>query len=169
MGMEIPTIETERLRLVPPASRHFDAFAAVLADRRFVEHLEIEPCSRQDAHRSFCAMLGHWQLLGWGGFIVEDRETGAFVGRVGVSNWEGWPEAELGWWVVPTAWGRGYAVESARAVLDFVRRLRRTSRLASFVRSENTRSIRVAEKLGGVYEGDIDLLGRPARVYGYTL
>ena len=167
--MEIPTIDTERLRLLAPASRHFDDFAAVLADPRFVEHLEIDPCSRDVAHRSFCAMLGHWQLLGWGGFIVEERTTGAFVGRVGVSDWEGWPEAELGWWVVPAAWGRGYAVEAARAALDFVCQLRRTSRLASFIRSANTQSIRVAEKLGAVYERDIDLLGRPARVYVHTV
>ncbi len=167
--MDVPTLETDRLRLVAPAPRHFDAYAAALADPRLVEQLELEPLSRSDAHRGFCAMLGHWQLRGWGGFLVEERATGAFVGRVGIVDWEGWPEPELGWWIVPEDWGHGYAGEAARAVLDFVRGLRRTSRLVSFIRASNTQSIRVAEKLGAAYERDIELLDRPARVYVHTL
>lgn len=169
MSIDIPTIETERLRLVPPEPRHFDAFAALLADPEFVRHLEIAPCSRLEAHRSFCAMIGHWQLRGWGGFLLEERTTANFVGRVGISDWEGWPEPELGWSVIPAAWGRGYAVESARAVLDFVRGLGRTTQLASFVRASNAQSIRVAEKLGATYARDIELFGKSARVYVHTL
>jgi RimJ/RimL family protein N-acetyltransferase len=167
--MEIPTLETERLRLVAPAARHFDEFAALLADPGFVQHLDLSPLSRNDAHRAFCAMLGHWQLRGWGGFIVEERASGAFVGRVGINDWEGWPEPELGWWTIPAKWGRGYAGEAARAVLDFVRRLDRTSRLVSFIRRRNQRSIRVADKLGATYERDIEFLGGPTRVYVHKL
>jgi RimJ/RimL family protein N-acetyltransferase len=95
--------------------------------------------------------------------------TNTFVGRVGINDWEGWPEPELGWWTIPEAWGRGYAVEASRAALDFVRGLCRTSRLVSFIRSTNKQSIRVAEKLGAAYERDIELLDRPARVYVHAV
>lgn len=167
--MTIPTIATARLRLVPPSAHHFEALAALLADPAFAVHLEMEPCTRLEAHRSLCAMFGHWELRGWGGWLVEERATGVFVGRVGISDWEGWPEPELGWTIVPAYWGRGYAVEAARAVLDFARSLQRTTQLVSFVRANNTQSVRVAEKLGAVYERDIELYERPARVYVHTL
>jgi RimJ/RimL family protein N-acetyltransferase len=167
--VNIPTIETARLRLVPPVARHFDAFAAVWADPSFVVHLRVEPRSRETSHRSLCALIGHWQLRGWGAFLVEERTTGKLAGCVGVSDWEGWPEPEIGWWIVPEAWRRGYAVESARAALDYFASLKRTNRLVSFVPPDNARSIRVAENLGATYERDIDLHGAPVRVYVHAL
>ncbi len=167
--MDIPTLETARLRLIAPTSRHFDAFAAVFADPEFVRHLGIEPRDRETSHRSFCAILGHWQLRGWGGFLVEDRDTGALVGCVGVSDWEGWPEPEIGWWTVPKMWGRGYAVEAARAALDYFASLGRTTRLDSFVPPTNAASIRVAEKLGASCERDRELYGSPIHVYVHSL
>jgi RimJ/RimL family protein N-acetyltransferase len=165
--MDIPTVETERLRLVPPAAQHFAAFAALVADAVFMESLEMKPMDRNQADRAFCAMLGHWHLRGWGNFIVEERATGAFVGRVGINDWEEWPEPELGWWTAPAAWGKGYAPEAARAVLDFVRPRRK--RLISLIRAANARSIRVAEKLGATHEKDIEFLGSAARVYVHLL
>ncbi len=167
--MEIPTLETARLRLVAPVSRHFDAFAAVFADAEFVKHFATAPRDREASHRSFCALLGHWQLRGWGAFLVEDRVTAALVGCVGVSDWEDWPEPELGWWTVPTEWGRGYAVEAARAALDYFASLRRTTRLVSFVPPTNAASMRVAEKLGASFERDLQLHGLPVRVYVHAL
>ena len=161
----IPTIETERLRLLAPVPRHFDVFAAVFADANFVEHLHTAPRDRETSHRAFCAMLGHWQLRGWGAFLVEDLLTGALVGCVGISDWEGWPEPELGWWIVPAAWGRGYATEAAHAALHYFARLKPTKRIVSFVPPGNGTSIRVAEKLGAVHERDIVVHGTAARVY----
>src|SRR5690349_17638418 len=146
--MDIPTLQTERLRLVPPQKRHFEAFAALLTDATFRESLELKPMDRNAADRAFCAMIGHWHLRGWGNFIVEERDGGAFVGRVGINDWEEWPEAELGWWTAPAAWGRGYAPEAARAVLGWVRETFRRDRLISLIRAANARSLRVAEKLG---------------------
>lgn len=167
--MEIPTLETERLRLVPPGRSHFEAFAALVADAVFVESLELKPMDRNAADRAYCAMVGHWHLRGWGNFIVEERASGAFVGRVGINDWEGWPEPELGWWTAPAAWGRGYAPEAARAVLEFVREKFQRRRLISLIRAANARSLRVAEKLGAVHEKDIDFLGGVARVYVHRL
>jgi len=64
--MDIPTLETARLRLLTPVSRHFDAFAVVFAEPDFVKHLGIQPRDRETSHRGFCALLGHWRLRGWG-------------------------------------------------------------------------------------------------------
>jgi [ribosomal protein S5]-alanine N-acetyltransferase len=167
--MEIPTLETARLRLVPPAMRHFEAYAAIVADPAFVERLGLPPMTRNEAHRSLCAMVGHWQLLGWGNFLVEERDGERFVGRIGINAWEGWPEPELGWWIAPAAWGRGYAPEAARAVLGLARDRYQRTRLVSYIRAENHASVRVAEKLGARLEKTIDFLGGAAGVYVHAI
>jgi RimJ/RimL family protein N-acetyltransferase len=51
-------------------------------------------------------MVGHWQLAGSGSWVVEHKETGAFMGMVGYSEPEGWLDLELAWKLVPR-W-RGY-------------------------------------------------------------
>ena len=167
--MDIPTLETARLRLVAPEARHFEAYAALVGDAAFMRHLELPPLDRTDAHRNLCAMLGHWQLRGWGNFLVEERDGGRLVGRVGINDWEGWPEPELGWWTAPPVWGRGYAPEAARAVLDLARTRYRRTRLISLIRPANGASIRVAEKLGATHERDLEFHGATARVYVHAL
>jgi RimJ/RimL family protein N-acetyltransferase len=167
--MQIPTLETARLRLVAPEARHFDAYAALVADAALMRDLEQPPLDRGAADRSFCAMLGHWHLRGWGNFLVEERGSGQLVGRVGITAWEDWPEPELGWWTAPAVWGRGYAPEAARAVLALARDTYRWTRLISLIRPTNHASIRVAEKLGALPEGDIEFHDRVARVYAHAL
>jgi RimJ/RimL family protein N-acetyltransferase len=167
--MDIPTLDTARLRLVAPASRHFESYAALVADGAFMQHLEQGPLGRTEAHRKLCAIVGHWQLRGWGNFVVEERDTGVLVGIVGINDWEGWPEPELGWWTVPAAWGKGYAAEAARAVLGLAQTRYGRKRLISLIRPTNRASIRVAEKLGAVPERDIDFHNGVARVYVHAL
>ncbi|MEO6951326.1 MAG: GNAT family N-acetyltransferase [Polyangia bacterium] len=168
--MDIATLETPRLRLVPPSEKHLVAYAALYADARFVRSLELEPLDRTAAHRNLAAALGHWHLRGWGTWLVEDRASGALLGRVGIHDWIDWPEPELGWAIAPPAWGRGYAVEAARAVLAATWRVHRRARLVSLVRPSNVASIRVAEKLGAVHERDHESVhGAPMRVYVHAL
>jgi RimJ/RimL family protein N-acetyltransferase len=166
--MHIPSLETARLRLAPPEAHHFEAYAALVADAELMKHLEQPPQDRTTAYRAFCAMLGHWFLRGVGSWMVEERDTGRVVGRVGHIEWDGWPELELGWWIARDSWGRGYAPEAARAVLEHSWRDLKKTRLVSFIRPANLQSVRVAEKLGAVHEKDIPFLGSTSRVYVHT-
>ncbi len=62
------------------------------------------------------------------------------------------PATELGWRVRRDRWGRGYAPEAARAALGFAFGELGLDRVVSCIHSENTASIRVAEKLGMTLE-----------------
>ena len=64
-------------------------------------------------------LIGHWQLLGHGLFVVEERATGAFLGRVGPLQPPGYPGFEIAWGLAPAARGKGYAQEAARAAIDW--------------------------------------------------
>lgn len=166
--MDIPEIETERLRLCALDNRHFEAYAAMLADAgstRFVG--DGQPLDRMNAWRSMAMLLGHWHLRGYGMWAVERRDDGRFIGRVGLHNPEGWPDIELGWMLVPDERHQGYATEAARASLDFAFGRLQVSRAISLIRAENSASERVARRIGGRQGTTIDFLGAATLVYSY--
>ncbi len=166
--IEIPTLETERLRLTALADRHFEAYASMLADAsstRFVG--DGEPLDRMNAWRSMAMLLGHWSLRGYGMWAIEMKDTGEFVGRVGLHNPEGWPDLELGWMLMPAQRGKGYATEAGRAALAHAFSTLHASRVISLIRLENSASERVARRLGARQATTIDFLGSATLVYIY--
>ena len=69
--------------------------------------------------RNAAIMAGHWVLHGFGMFVVEEKSSGKFVGRVGPFYPPGWPGFEVGWGIAKEFRGKGYAVEAARASIDW--------------------------------------------------
>jgi RimJ/RimL family protein N-acetyltransferase len=165
---DIPLIETERLRLTAFGDRHFEAYASMLADpgsTRFVG--DGEPLDRMNAWRSMAMLLGHWALRGYGMWAIELKDSGEFIGRVGLHRPEGWPDLELGWMLKASQRGRGYATEGARAALDFAFGEVGAQRLVSLIRIDNTAAERVARRLGARQATTIDFLGGATLVYVY--
>ena len=166
---EIPTLETERLRLTALGERHFEAYAAMLADAdstRFIG--DGQPLDRMNAWRSMAMLLGHWMLRGYGMWAVERKDDGAFLGRVGLHQPEGWPDLELGWMLRPEHRGLGYASEAGRAALAFAFTQLHAPRAVSLIRAENVASERVARRLGGRQGTMIDFLGAATLLYVYA-
>ena len=166
--VEIPIIETDRLRLTAFGERHFEAYASMLADPGSTKFVgDGEPLDRMNAWRSMAMLLGHWALRGCGMWAVELRHSGEFVGRVGLHYPEGWPDLELGWMLVPEHRRKGYATEAARTALDFAFEQLHAPRAISLIRAENSASERVARRLGGRQATTIDFLGGSTLVYVY--
>lgn len=166
--IDIPVLETERLRLTSFAERHFEAYAAMLGDpasTRFVG--DGHPLDRMNAWRSMAMLLGHWVLRGYGMWAVERKDTGEFVGRVGLHRPEGWPDLELGWMLMPAHQHHGYATEAALAALRFAFSQLGAERVISLIRFENTASERIARRLGARQATTIDFLGSATLVYIY--
>lgn len=69
------------------------------------------------------------------------------IGGIGL-NTIGRGAAELGYWLTPSAWGRGYATEAGRAVIDMARHALPLRRLEARHHLDNPGSRRVLEKLG---------------------
>ena len=113
-------LHTERLilREIDP-DRDFESWAKTMADERVVRFIGGEVLDRAQAWRNMAAVIGHWQIRGYGFFSVESRQSGEWVGRVGPWYPEGWPEPEIGWTISPDHWGKDYATEAARASLDY--------------------------------------------------
>ena len=164
--MDIPEIETERLRLRAFRNEDLDAYAAMCADPEVMRYLGTgATLSRADTWRSMAGFLGHWALRGHGMWALEEKATGTLVGRAGFLEPEGWPGFELGWTLGRPHWGRGFATEAARRALDYAFHELDRDRVISLIRPANTPSMRVAERLGEARAGEIELLGGPCYVY----
>lgn len=166
--MEIPTITTERLVLRPFRLEDLDAHAAMNADPRVMQHIG-EVQDRAAAFRSMCAYLGHWHLRGYGPWAVEERASGAFIGRAGLVRFEPWTDVEVAFAFAASAWGRGYAGEVAARSLRHAHEVVGARGVASHILAGNAAAIRVAERLGARYARDADLRvrGEIVRVYVY--
>jgi RimJ/RimL family protein N-acetyltransferase len=106
-------------------------------------------------------LLGQWALRGYGLLAAELAADGRFAGFAGVLHPADWPEPELAYSLAPHAWGHGLATEAAAAARDWMFAQHRLPRIASFILPDNARSIRVAERLGAVRDGEVVLRGHP--------
>jgi [ribosomal protein S5]-alanine N-acetyltransferase len=122
---------------------------------------------RWQTWRAIAGAIGHWALRGYGQWVIALRGSGEAIGRTGLYHPEGWPALEVGYVIAPEHQGRGYATEAAGASLRYAFDTVRATRVCSLVRPANTASRRVAEKLGGVVEQTVDLLGGDALMYVY--
>ena len=166
--IDIPVIETARLRLTALSERHFDDYAAMLADPASTRWIgDGQPLDRTNAWRSLAMLIGHWQLRGYGMWALELKDTGEFIGRAGLMRPEGWPDLELGWMLKPDFRHHGYATEAGSAILDFAWHALGSPRVISLVKIGNEASDRVAERLGGEHIDDMDFFGAHNHVFAY--
>jgi RimJ/RimL family protein N-acetyltransferase len=146
-----PTLETARLVLRPPTQADFDGFAAMAQEpetMRFIGGLT----PRDGAWRTMAMVTGAWTLLGFSMFSVIEKATGRWIGRLG--PWRpggvegGWPGNEVGWALVASAQGKGYAAEGAAAAIDWAFDSLGWDSVIHCIDKDNTPSIRLAERLG---------------------
>jgi RimJ/RimL family protein N-acetyltransferase len=160
-------LQTERLVLRPFREADIDGYAEMGADPEVMRFLSADGrlLSRADAWRQMAMFLGHWELRGYGTWAVEERATGAFVGRVGLHNPLGWPDRELGWTIARRFWGRGYASEAARAAITHAFGALGWTHLVSLIHPDNHRSTRLAERLGYHSQGTAEVAGLTLMMY----
>jgi RimJ/RimL family protein N-acetyltransferase len=116
-----PVIATERLILRPWRGADIAANTAMLSDpatARFITADGKAVTEELVGWRNAAIMAGHWALHGYGMFVVEEKQSGRFVGRVGPWFPPGWPGFEVGWGIAGAFRGKGYATEAARAAID---------------------------------------------------
>jgi [ribosomal protein S5]-alanine N-acetyltransferase len=88
-------------------------------------------------------------------FAIELRGTGELVGAVTIDNHEQHRRAQIGYWCAIEHWGRGYATEAVRAVIDYGFRELRLNKVAAECHADNPASRRVLEKAGMTLEGSL--------------
>jgi RimJ/RimL family protein N-acetyltransferase len=164
--MKTTPLETSRLRLRALANADWEAYSRMCADAETMQFIgEGKTLTRAETWRSIAFFLGHWELRGYGMWAVEEKATGAFLGRVGLHKPEDWPGLEIGWMIDRNRWREGFASEAGRAAMDFAFGQLNIDRLISLIHPRNAGSVRVAEKLGMNRGAALMLQGREVLVY----
>lgn len=151
---EAPQIETERLILRAHSVDDFPASCAMWSDPAVVRHITGVPSTEQATWFRLMRYIGHWNMLGFGYWAVEEKSSGTFVGEIGFADFKreitppisGVPEA--GWAFASPFHGKGYATESLRAALQWGDEHFLQKRTVCIITPENDVSVRLAQKCG---------------------
>lgn len=114
------------------------------------------PTAPHVAWRMMATITGAWSLLGYSMFSVIEKSSQTWVGRLG--PWYpggpggGWPGAEVGWALLASAQGRGYALEGTTAVIDWVFDTLEWPHVIHCIDADNARSRALALRLGSALE-----------------
>jgi RimJ/RimL family protein N-acetyltransferase len=146
-----------------------EPFAAMSADSLVMEYFP-STLTRDVSDRSIDAWQVQFQERGWSNWAMELKETGEFIGYVGltvpVRQLPFSPYVEIGWRLAHSHWGKGYATEGAReAVAEAFNRIG-LDELVSFTAAVNQHSWAVMERLGMRRDQDFDY---PAFAEGHHL
>lgn len=147
-------VVTERLLLRVPSARDVQAMLEIHQHPDVVRYLTpgVPGGDITVAWRNVAMMIGHWQMRGYGPWIVGERGSKETIGRVGFWFPDGLAEVEFGWAIRRSRWGYGFATEAGQAALQWARRNIRALSIISKIHTDNTASIRVSEKLGGHFQ-----------------
>jgi RimJ/RimL family protein N-acetyltransferase len=144
------TLKTDRLVLRSWRVDDRDAFAALNADSEVMHDLG-GPLMRRASDAKLDRYRATFEQHGFSRWAIEDKH-GAFVGYAGVKpaafDHPLAPHAEIGWRLVRSAWGKGYASEAGRAALDDVFTRVGLDEVLAYTAIDNRRSQAVMERLG---------------------
>ena len=145
--MHHPRLHTDRLMLRhPDASDLLPYSCYCLSQRsRFVGG----PFNAVQAFEKLAAMIGHWELRGFGRLVLVDRATSRALGHVGALQLDPDQVPEFTW----TLWsgqdeGKGLATEACMAYRDYARDVLGFSRMVVHIKRDNLPSRRLAGRLG---------------------
>ena len=141
----IGVLRTEHLILRAPGQADATAIARLINDRRIAENTSRipHPYALADAH----AFLAHLNRDPSERAFLIRLADGTIVGGCGLQV-SGGGDLEPGYWIGVPYWGRGYASEAARALVDHAFTELDCERLACRARVSNPASRRVLEKCG---------------------
>ena len=152
--IEVPVLETRRLLLRGHRLEDFSDCAAMWADPSVTRFIGGKPLNEEESWTKFLRYAGHWSLLGFGYWAVEEKSSGKFVGEIGFADYKRELELtlkgvpETGWVLASAAHGKGYATEAVRAAVQWGDAHFDGAKTACIIAPDNLASIHVAEKCG---------------------
>jgi len=163
-------IETQRLILRQWKQEDYEPFAKLNADPKVMEHFPATLTKVQSD-----VMVSTLKTLisqkGWGFWVIEEKETGLFVGALGLhkptENLPFLPCVEIGWRLAHEHWGKGYATEAGEEVLRYAFEVLKLDEVVSFTAVLNKRSSALMERLG--MQNSYENFEHPALPKGHRL
>lgn len=153
-------IKTERLQLRQLTEDDAPLMLAVLNDPDFLRNVGDRGVRNNEEARRYIAdgPVTMYREHGFGMYLVE-IEDGTPVGVCGLVKRDGLDDVDIGFAFLPHFRGRGYALEAARAVMQYGRNIIGLERIVAIAKPDNMPSVRLLEEIGLRPEKKIKLPG----------
>lgn len=149
LGIPWHILDTKRLYLTEMCLEDLDDIYGVYDDPLVEKYAGAPYYDREKAIQYIKDYVEiQYRFYEYGIWLVRDKETDEVIGRAGITGRAGYEDAELGYVFAKRVWGRGYATEVIKAVIEYAREELLLERLNAFVMPENVVSVHILDKLG---------------------
>ncbi|MBS4172704.1 GNAT family N-acetyltransferase [Bacillus sp. FJAT-49736] len=167
--MSTPVICTERLVLRKMEKEDVHNLLEIFSDP---EAMKYYPSTKDEKETMNWIewTIGNYEKHGVGLWIVEEKESGKFLGQCGIVPQEvdGMTEMEIGYLFARRVWGKGYATEAALGCKNYGFEQLQLSKLVSLPDVNNFPSRKVAERIGMTLIKTIPKWGKEVCVYSVS-
>ena len=128
--------------------------AALWAEQAVVRFIQGVPQSREAVWARLLRYVGHWQLMGFGYWVVTAKEDGRFLGEVGFGEYQRdmtpplGDRPDAGWMIRPSEHGKGIATEAMARVVAWTDAELPFGETVCIIKPDHLTSQNVARKLG---------------------
>jgi len=146
----VKVLESERLVLKHLSIEDAAFILRLLNEPSFIQYIGDKKVRTLDDARQYIenGPRKSYEENGFGLNKVELKSTGEPMGISGLVKRDTLPEPDIGFAFLPEYWNQGYAIESARAVMDHARNVLGIKRVVAITSPDNDASARLLEKIG---------------------
>lgn len=156
-------LETARLSLREGTESDVDVafLLELLNSRGFIEGIADRGVRTMEQSREYMRerLMGSYAQHGFGMWLVTPKGEDAPIGLAGLVRRDILPHVDVGYAFLEHAWGKGYAEEAARGVLQYAQGPLGLGAICAIINPANLASRRVLEKIGLRYVDTRDLPG----------
>ncbi|MBA2651733.1 MAG: GNAT family N-acetyltransferase [Tatlockia sp.] len=149
-------LETKNLIITTPQLKDFDNLYALQTDAEVMKYIGQGVRTQLEVMSGLEKAIAHQENHGFSLGCVFEKESGLFVGRAGLiylAYDDTQPEIEVAYALNKTAWGKGYGVELAKALINWGFQHLTISNLIAVINPDNEHSRRVLERVNMNYVG----------------
>jgi RimJ/RimL family protein N-acetyltransferase len=152
-------LETERLILRQLSSDDAEFIFELVNDPSWLRYIGDKGVRNLDDARQYIlnGPVESYERNGFGLYLVALKESGTPIGMCGLVKRVTLPDADIGFAFLPAYWSKGYAVESAAAVMVYAREVPRLNRILAITSADNEASEKLLGKIGLRFERMIKL------------
>jgi RimJ/RimL family protein N-acetyltransferase len=147
-------VETDRLVLRKLSGDDAEFILRLLNEPSFLQFIGDKGVRTLEDARAYIRTgpVDSYDRHGFGLYLAVQKDDGVPIGICGLLKREALADVDVGFAFLPEYWSKGYAFESASAVLVYARRVLGLKRIVAITSPDNAGSIRVLEKLGLRFE-----------------
>jgi ribosomal-protein-alanine N-acetyltransferase len=159
--VRVTILETERLILRQMNVEDTEFIFELVNETAFIRNIGDKGVRSLTDAREYISNgpVASYAEFGFGLYLVELKETGAAIGICGLLKRDSPEDVDIGFAFLEKFWGKGFAYESAVAVMEYGRNALGLKRIVAITSPDNEGSIRVLAKIGLQFERMIRMPG----------